>query len=100
MFGLACALCWERDCHCTHEELEEYKKASKKIVQEPLEYTKTKPHVTKGDPVYKNGVDFYVTKVEDGVGYIKHYSHFAELCTVRELVEPYMVVKAMSQQRS
>lgn len=99
MFGFACGRCWERNCNCTQQELDDYKEKCKSIIHEPTQYTKTKPQVTERDVVYKNGVDFYVTSVENGVGYIRHLSNEAELYAVHELTEPYMVVVSQVHQK-
>lgn len=92
MFGLACGRCWDRDCNCTVQELEEYKIRCEENRKNPIpiEYSKTQPAVAWGDVIHKDGKNWYVVDVKGGIAYVDSYTNVAEdMVFGVELKEPY-----------
>jgi hypothetical protein len=67
LFGFACERCWDYNCDCTPKELEEYRSKTKKIKPIVIEWSKSKPFVTYGDVIIKNGVQFFVEAIDNGL---------------------------------
>lgn len=67
IFGFACEKCWDYNCNCTLEELEKHRNKTKKTKPIAVEWSKSEPFVSYGDIIIKNGTQFYVKKIDNGL---------------------------------
>ena len=67
IFGFACEKCWDYNCNCTPEELEKHRNKTKKTKPIAVEWSKSEPFVSYGDIIIKNGTQFYVKKIDNGL---------------------------------
>ncbi len=67
MFGLACEICWDRNCSCTKEDKDNH--AKNKPIPKEVEYTTSLPKVATGDSVFQNDEQYIIGEIINGVGY-------------------------------
>lgn len=67
IFGFACERCWDYNCNCTPEELQAHRNKSKKIKPLAIEWSKSEPFVTNGDIIIKDGIQFFVKAIDNGL---------------------------------
>jgi hypothetical protein len=69
LFGFACARCWDYNCNCTSEELEQHKKLNALNKKETTEtkVSKTLPEVSSGDIILKDAKQYYIKDIVDGM---------------------------------
>jgi hypothetical protein len=68
-FGFACGRCWDRDCKCTPQELEEYNKQSRinRAKTTEVKVSLTFPEVSPGDIIIKDSKEYYIKDIIDGI---------------------------------
>lgn len=76
MFGFACSRCWERNCKCTPQQVEEYENRSKPKPVE-LVYSVSEPKVTKHDIVIFEGKQYLVDEIIGGYPSVKLFTNNA-----------------------
>lgn len=67
MFGFACARCWDKDCNCTPEELQEFNKRKEEITHTPRVVSESSPNVEAGDIILKGSHSWFVKAIVGGL---------------------------------
>ena len=88
IFGFACEKCWDYNCNCTPKELEEYKNKRKKIKPIAIEFSKSKPFVTYGDIIIKDGIQFLVKAIDNGLPLCDKITNVSENAEWHIIIEP------------
>jgi len=65
----ACGRCWDHNCKCTQQELEEYNKQSEinRTKTTQVKVSLTFPEVSPGDIIIKDSKEYYIKDIVDGV---------------------------------
>lgn len=65
----ACGKCWDYNCKCTQQELEEYNKQSKinRTKTTQVKVSSTFPKISPGDIIIKDSKEYYIKDIVDGV---------------------------------
>jgi len=65
----ACGRCWDHNCKCTPQELEEYNKQSEinKTKTTQVKVSLTFPEISPGDIIIKDSKEYYIKDIVDGV---------------------------------
>ena len=88
IFGFACERCWDYNCNCTPKELQEHRNKSKKIKSKPIEWSKSEPFVTYGDIIIKDGIQFFVKTIDNGLPLCDKITNVSEECEWNITVQP------------
>jgi hypothetical protein len=67
IFGFACARCWDKDCKCTPEELQEFNHRKEEITPTPVVVSESYPPVAAGDIILKGSHSWFVKSIVAGL---------------------------------
>jgi hypothetical protein len=71
MFGFACSRCWNKECSCTPQQLQEFESNRSKLKPVKIVYSVSEPKVTKNDIVIFEGKQYLVVEIIGGYPSVK-----------------------------
>lgn len=98
IFGFACEKCWDYNCNCTQEELEEFRSRRKKTKPIALEWSKSEPFVAYGNVIIKDDIQFFVKAIDNGLPLCDRITNVSEGIDCDVIIKPpYNVLTSCSE---